>query len=96
MLRGRKEEGGPCPQRSAASSAGRATRFRRRARAARAAIAAKEQAAAQRADPIAVVSHELREPLNGLLGMARLLRDTPLDREQSDYLTGVLDWRKRC
>jgi CheY-like chemotaxis protein len=38
-----------------------------------------------------VVSHELREPLNGLLGMARLLRDTPLDREQSDYLTGVLD-----
>ncbi len=91
MLRGQGGEGGAGASRAAALAAGRATRFRRRARAAGAAVVAGEQGAALRADPIAVVSHELREPLNGILGMARLLRDTPLDREQSEYLTGVLD-----
>ncbi len=83
---GRHERAGP-----GTLVAGRAIRRRRRARAARAALAASEQAAAGRADPIAVVIHELREPLNGILGMARLLRDTPLDDEQTEYLTGVLD-----
>ncbi len=88
MLRGRRGEAGAGASRAAALDAGRATRFRRRARAAGAAVVAREEASALRADPIAVVSHELREPLNGILGMARLLRDTPLDREQSEYLTG--------
>ncbi len=35
---------------------------------------------------ISVVSHELRTPLNAILGMADLLRDTPLSREQADML----------
>ncbi|MEO1016774.1 MAG: response regulator [Pseudomonadota bacterium] len=39
---------------------------------------------------IATMSHELREPMNGVLGMARLLRDTPLDDEQSEYLGSLL------
>ncbi len=35
---------------------------------------------------ISMVSHELRTPLNAIIGMADLLRDTPLSREQADML----------
>jgi two-component system sensor histidine kinase RpfC len=36
---------------------------------------------------ISMVSHELRTPLNAIIGMADLLRDTPLSREQADMLS---------
>ena len=35
---------------------------------------------------VSVVSHELRTPLNAIIGMADLLRDTVLSREQADML----------
>jgi signal transduction histidine kinase/DNA-binding response OmpR family regulator len=38
---------------------------------------------------LAMVSHEIRTPLNGILGMADLLRDTPLTPAQSTYIKAV-------
>ena len=39
-----------------------------------------------KADVLAVMSHEVRTPLNGLLGTLDLLARTPLDARQKDYL----------
>ena len=38
---------------------------------------------------VATVSHECRTPLNGILGMADLLLDTPLTPEQTTYVQAV-------
>ena len=38
---------------------------------------------------LATVSHEFRTPLNGILGMADLLRDTELDAEQASYVDTI-------
>ncbi len=38
---------------------------------------------------LATVSHEFRTPLNGIIGMADLLTDTPLDQEQTTYVRAL-------
>ncbi len=46
-----------------------------------------EQASQAKTNFLGVVSHELRTPLNGILGMADVLAMTPLNAEQTEYLS---------
>ncbi|MEW5728648.1 MAG: ATP-binding protein [Pseudomonadota bacterium] len=48
-----------------------------------------ELAARAKSDFLAMMSHESRTPMNGILGMARLLADTPLDETQRDWLETI-------
>jgi signal transduction histidine kinase len=50
-----------------------------------------ETASRAKADFLATISHEIRTPLNGVLGMLRIVRDTPLTPEQRDYLKTASD-----
>lgn len=45
-----------------------------------------EKTAEMRTRFLATMSHELRTPMNGVLGMLDLVRDTPLDKEQQEYI----------
>ncbi len=49
-----------------------------------------EKVAQAKSDFIAVVSHEVRTPMNGVLGMARLLLETPLLPEQKEFAQTIV------
>lgn len=39
---------------------------------------------------LAMISHEVRTPINGILGMSQLLKDSILDEEQSEYVEDIM------
>jgi len=53
---------------------------------ARLATSSSEQARVARNEFLTNMSHEIRTPMNGVIGMAQLLRTTPLDNTQKEYL----------
>lgn len=48
-----------------------------------------ENASQEKSRLLAAITHELRTPMNGVIGMACLLRDTPLTAEQESYVKAV-------
>ncbi|SFA96677.1 Signal transduction histidine kinase [Rhizobium sp. NFR07] len=52
-------------------------------------LVASEAASAAKSRRIATVVHEVRTPLNGILGMTHLLSQTKLTAEQQNYLSGI-------
>jgi len=48
-----------------------------------------EAASRAKSEFLAVMSHELRSPLNGVLGFAELLSDTPLNDEQKSFVQTI-------
>ncbi len=50
-----------------------------------------ETAAKAKSEFLSVMSHEIRTPLNGIMGMAQLLTDAPLNKEQQEYVQIIIN-----
>ncbi len=48
-----------------------------------------EAANLQKSRFLAAMSHDIRTPMNGILGFATLLKNTPLEHTQQEYLTAI-------
>lgn len=50
-----------------------------------------EQATAAKRQLMATMKQEIRTPVNGMIGMASLLTETPLSDQQREYINGILN-----
>ncbi len=66
-------------------------RLKEKSAALRVAKVAAEEASRAKSSFLANVSHEIRTPMNGVLGMATLLKGTPLTEEQREYVEIIQD-----
>lgn len=48
-----------------------------------------EEAAKTKARFLATMSHEIRTPMNGVIGMTRLLMNTPMSKRQSEFVESI-------
>ena len=63
--------------------------FRQLIYTAQAAQAIAEEAVKTKARFLATMSHEIRTPMNGVIGMTRLLMNTPMSKKQSEFVESI-------